>query len=99
MGLTAANKVFSSDILHVEFLGPSQPHLAMVDLPGLFKAETREQSEEDAEIVKELVLRYMRRLRIILAVVSAKSDFALQEVTKYTRKLDHPEGVLRIYCG
>ena len=54
MGLTAANKVFSSHILHVELLGPTQSHLTMVNLPGLFKARNREQSEEDTEMVKEL---------------------------------------------
>ncbi|OXV05809.1 hypothetical protein Egran_06423 [Elaphomyces granulatus] len=89
MGLTSSNKVFSTDILRVELSGPTQPHLTMVDLPGFFKAGNREQSVEDAKTVKDLVLRYMKRPRsIILAVVSAKSDFALQEVTKYARKLD-----------
>ncbi|KAN0076071.1 P-loop containing nucleoside triphosphate hydrolase protein [Elaphomyces granulatus] len=92
MGLTSSNKVFSTDILRVELSGPTQPHLTMVDLPGFFKAGNREQSIEDAKTVKDLVLRYMKRPRsIILAVVSAKSDFALQEVTKYARKLD-PRG-------
>lgn len=93
MGLMNSSKAFSADILRVEFSGPTQPHLTMIDLPGLFKAGNREQSEEDAKTVKDLVLKYMERPRsIILAVVSAKSDFALQEVTKYARKLD-PKGV------
>lgn len=88
MGLATGNKSFSSDILRFEVSGPTQPHLTMVDLPGLFEAGNREQSEEDAKTVKDLVLGYMKRPRsIILAVVSAKSDFALQKVTKYTRKL------------
>ena len=85
-------KVFSNDILHVELSGPTQPHLTLVDLPGLFKAGNRDQSDEDAALVRELVLSYMKKPRtIILAVVSAKSDFALQEVTKYARELD-PKG-------
>ena len=93
MGLMNSSKVFSADILRVELSGPTQPHLTMVDLPGLFKAGNREQSVGDAKTVKDLVLKYMKRPRsIILAVVSAKSDFALQEVTKYARKLD-PRGV------
>lgn len=37
MGLSAT-KVFGSDILRVEVSGPTQPHLTMVDLPGLFMA-------------------------------------------------------------
>ncbi|KAK2846368.1 hypothetical protein FQN49_005790 [Arthroderma sp. PD_2] len=94
MGLSASDsKVFSSDVLRVELSGSQQPHLTMVDLPGLFEAGNRDQSEGDAEIVKSLVLSYMQSPRsIILAVVSAKSDFALQSVTKYTRRLD-PRGM------
>ncbi|KAK2744858.1 hypothetical protein FQN57_004182 [Myotisia sp. PD_48] len=91
MGLSVPNskKVFSTDVLRVELSGPEQPHLTMVDLPGLFEAGNREQSEEDAHMVKELVLSYMKNARsVILTVVSAKSDFALQSVTKYARKID-----------
>jgi hypothetical protein len=64
----------------------------MVDLPALFLAGNKDQSTEDSELVKSLVLRYMRKLRsIILAVVSAKSDFALQQVTQHARAVD-PKG-------
>ncbi|KAJ0167239.1 Interferon-induced GTP-binding protein Mx2 [Colletotrichum tanaceti] len=92
MGLSD-KKVFSTDILHIEIRGPSQPHLTMVDLPGLFRAGNQDQSLEDATIVREMVRRYMARPRsIILAVVSAKSDFALQEVTELARKID-PRGI------
>lgn len=94
MGLddTATGKVFCTDILRVEISGAAQPHLTMVDLPGLFEAGSRNQSEQDAEVVKSLVLSYMKRQRtIILAVVSAKSDFNVQSVTKHARRLD-PKG-------
>jgi hypothetical protein len=37
MGL-GSTKVFSTDILRVEISGPTQPHLTLVDLPGLFHA-------------------------------------------------------------
>ena len=77
MGLSDT-KVFSTDTLRVELCGPTQPHLTMVDLPGLFRAGNRDQSVEDAAIVRKLVRGYVKRPRsIILAVVSAKSDFAL----------------------
>ncbi|KAG7287492.1 hypothetical protein NEMBOFW57_007004 [Staphylotrichum longicolle] len=93
MGLNGTNKVFSTDILRVEVSGPSQPHLTMVDLPGLFLAGNKDQSEQDAALVESLVLSYMRNPRtIILAVVSAKSDFALQQVTRHARALD-PTGI------
>ena len=86
-------KAFSSDILRVELSGPRQPHLTLVDLPGIFRAGNLEQAAEDANLVRNLVLSYMKRQRtIILAVVSAKNDFALQEVTQLARQLD-PKGM------
>ncbi|KAK9442708.1 interferon-induced GTP-binding protein Mx [Metarhizium brunneum] len=92
MGITPTSKAFRNDILRVEISGPSQPHLTMVDLPGLFQAGNSMQSDEDSETVTNIALRYMERPRsIILAVVSAKSDFALQQVTRLARRLD-PEG-------
>jgi GTP-binding protein EngB required for normal cell division len=91
MGLSDA-KAFSTDTLRVELYGPTQPHLTIVDLPGLFRAGNTDQSVDDAETVRKMVYSYMKRPRsIILAVVSAKTDFALQEVTELARKLD-PKG-------
>jgi GTPase SAR1 family protein len=93
MGLDGEAKNFSNDILRVEVSGLSQPHLTLVDLPGLFSAGNKAQSDTDAEVVKSLVLSYMKKSRsIILAVVSAKNDFANQIVTKYARQLD-PQGL------
>ncbi|KAK4236071.1 hypothetical protein C8A03DRAFT_45878 [Achaetomium macrosporum] len=76
MGLNGNSKAFSTDILRVELSGPSQPHLTLVDLPGLFLAGNKDQTEEDAAIVEALV---------------SKSDFALQQVTRHARAQD-PEG-------
>ncbi|KAI1464926.1 P-loop containing nucleoside triphosphate hydrolase protein [Daldinia caldariorum] len=82
-------RTFCKDILRIELSGPAQPHLTIVDLPGLFRAGNKEQSTEDAAIVQSLVLSYMRNPRsIILAVVSAQSNFALQEVTQHAREID-----------
>jgi GTP-binding protein EngB required for normal cell division len=94
MGLGTDNeRVFSRDVLRVELCGPTQSHLTIVDLPGFFEASNTEQSDEDSRMVKDLVLGYMNRPRsIILAVVSAKNEFVVQQVTKYTRKFD-PEGM------
>ncbi|KAK6221069.1 hypothetical protein LQW54_001642 [Pestalotiopsis sp. IQ-011] len=96
MGLGEQSKTFSSDVLRIEVTGPAQPNLTIVDLPGLFLAGNKEQSAEDATTVRELVRSYMvKSLSIILAVVSAKSDFALQEVTQMARKID-PHGLRTI---
>lgn len=93
MGLNGNDKVFGTDVLRIEISGPAQPHLTMVDLPGLFLAGNKDQTEEDSKLIESLILSYMRKPRsIILAVVSAKSDFALQQVTRHARALD-PQGI------
>ena len=94
MGITeGGSKVFSSDILRLELSGPNHPHLTLVDLPGLFQAGSRSQSDADAETVKSLVLSYMKNPRsIILAVVSAMNDFNNQYITKYSRDIDPAGG-------
>ncbi|KAI1097972.1 P-loop containing nucleoside triphosphate hydrolase protein [Jackrogersella minutella] len=82
-------RTFCKDVLRIELSGSTQPHLTIVDLPGLFRAGNKEQSAEDVAIVKSLVLSYMNNPRsIILAVVSAQSNFALQEVTQHAREID-----------
>lgn len=89
LGIDGNSKKFSNDILRFEVTGPRQLQLTLVDLPGLFQAGNKAQSDEDMRAVTELVLSYMKKTRsIILAVVSAKNDFANQIVTKYTRELD-----------
>ena len=92
MGVAGTDKVFCTDILCVEASSPTLPHLTLVDLPGLFLAGNKDQSMADAKIVESLVISYMKQERsIILAVVSAKSEFALQQVTQRAREVD-PEG-------
>ncbi|KAJ4345899.1 uncharacterized protein N0V89_012035 [Didymosphaeria variabile] len=93
MGIDDSTKVFSSDILRLELSSPELPHLTLVDLPGLFQAGSRAQSDADSDTVKSLVLKYMRSPRsIIIAVVSAKNDFNNQAITKYSREID-PNGL------
>lgn len=83
---------FSKDVLRVEVSGPKQPHLTLVDLPGLYHAPDDSQDEAGVEFVQSLVLSYIQNHRsVILAVVSAKSDIALQKVTAFTRRVD-PNG-------
>ena len=89
MGLDGEVKKFASDVLRIELSGPDQPHLTLVDLPGLFHSGSKAQSQTDAEAVKSLVTGYMKKSRsIILAVVSAKNDFNNQIVTTYSREFD-----------
>ncbi|KAL2018371.1 hypothetical protein VTK56DRAFT_906 [Thermocarpiscus australiensis] len=89
MGITAGGKAFSRDILRIEITGPDRPHLTIVDLPGLIHSETKNQTSSDVELIKDVVQSYMKEPRcIILAVVSAKNDFANQVVLKLARTAD-----------
>ncbi|OTB00157.1 hypothetical protein M426DRAFT_324476 [Hypoxylon sp. CI-4A] len=94
MGLVGSegSKIFSTDVLRVESTSPSAPNLSLVDLPGLFHSSDKNQSDDDATLVQNLVLSYMRQRRsIILAVIAADNPFANQPVTKFTRDID-PDG-------
>ena len=92
IGIDAQAKRFSKDILHIELSGPQQPHLTLVDLPGLFHSSNKQQSADEAKLVRSLVEQYMKNKRsIILAVVSAKNDYANQIVTDIAKNFD-PKG-------
>jgi GTP-binding protein EngB required for normal cell division len=64
----------------------------LIDLPGLIHSSNKSQSEEDIELIKSLVEDYISKHRtIILAVISAKNDYANQIILKMCRKFD-PKG-------
>lgn len=89
MGISTHGKAFSNDLLRVEVAGPDRPHLTIVDLPGLIHSETKQQSAADVQLVQDVVQSYMKEPRsIILAVVSAKNDFANQIVLRLARGAD-----------
>ncbi|KAJ4290872.1 hypothetical protein N0V90_010068 [Kalmusia sp. IMI 367209] len=94
MGLLSVGaNAFTEDILRVEIFGPKQPQLTIVDLPGLIHSHNKHQTENDVELVTNLVAKYMANPRsIILAVVSAKNDFPNQIVLKRAREVD-PHGL------
>lgn len=89
MGISTHGKAFSKDLLRIEVSGPDRPHLTIVDLPGLIHSETKQQSASDVDLVQDVVQTYMKEPRsIILAVVSAKNDYANQVVLKLARVAD-----------
>ena len=89
MGISPHLRAFSKDLLRIEISGPSQPHLTIVDLPGLIHSETKYQTAAEVDLVHELVQSYMKERRsIILAVVSAKNDYANQVILKLARQVD-----------
>ncbi|KAI1208672.1 P-loop containing nucleoside triphosphate hydrolase protein [Annulohypoxylon truncatum] len=89
MGISTSGKAFSKDRLRVEITGPDRPHLTIIDMPGLIHSETKSQSLADVKLVRKVVKGYMKQPRsIILAVVSAKNDFANQVVLNFAREVD-----------
>ncbi|KAF1994756.1 hypothetical protein P154DRAFT_501389 [Amniculicola lignicola CBS 123094] len=89
MAIGSFGRAFSKDLLRIEVSGPDRPHLTIVDLPGLIHSETKQQSTTDIELVQDVVKSYMQEPRsIILAVVSAKNDYANQIVLKLARAVD-----------
>lgn len=93
MGIAAGSAAFSRDVLSIEISGPERPQLTVVDLPGLTHTENKSQTLEDVELVSELVRKYMSDPRtIVLAIVTAKNDYANQIVLKRAKEVD-PGGV------
>lgn len=73
--------------------GPKTSHLllarTLVDLPGLIHSENKSQSKSDVQLIRDLVEEYILTERtIILAVVSAKNDYANQIILKDCRRVD-----------
>lgn len=99
MGISdSVDSGFSDDVLKVEISGPDQPELTLVDLPGLYYSTSKDQGAQGREIVRSLTERYMKNARsIILAVISAKTDYHLQEVLNIAEKYDpHRERTLGV---
>ncbi|KAK4551650.1 hypothetical protein LTR86_011024 [Recurvomyces mirabilis] len=71
----------------VDVSGPDQPHLTLVDLPGLIHAESKQQSAQDMDPVSSLVRDYIAIPRSIrFAAVSAENDYAVQIVVEHRLK-------------
>jgi GTP-binding protein EngB required for normal cell division len=97
MGLDKKGRGQSKDVLTIEILGPDKPQLTVVDLPGYIHSANSQQSPADIEAVKELVRSFIQDKRtIILAIVSAQSDTALQAVFEQIRGI---EGAARRTMG
>ncbi|KAK5999096.1 Interferon-induced GTP-binding Mx1-like protein [Cladobotryum mycophilum] len=82
-------KRFSKDILRIVISGPRRYPLTLVDLPGLFRSETGDQSSEDRAFVEGMVRQYMAEPRnALLLIVSAGTPYtnllAPDEIRKST---------------
>ncbi|PPJ56708.1 hypothetical protein CBER1_09501 [Cercospora berteroae] len=84
-----ANRAFSKDVLSIEIAGPDRPQLTLVDLPGLILSANKDQTEADVELIHSLVGEYVAEKRtIMLAVISAKDDYANQGILTKCREVD-----------
>ncbi|KAF5013286.1 hypothetical protein FDECE_715 [Fusarium decemcellulare] len=89
MGFTRAGKEFSKDVLRLEIEGPGMYPLSLVDLPGLFHADTETQSLGGKDTVDELVGSYMRQKNsIILVVITANNQLANHVALSRVKEID-----------
>ncbi|KAF2837622.1 hypothetical protein M501DRAFT_1006657 [Patellaria atrata CBS 101060] len=86
---SATTRAFARDVLSIEICGPDRPQLTLVDLPGLIHSENKSQTKQDVKLIHSLVQDYIANKRtIILAVISAKNDYANQIILDKCRKVD-----------
>ena len=80
---------FWSDWLRVEVSGPDQPHLTLVDLPGIIQTETGPNViPGDKDKIKKMVTKYIEKERtIVLAIVDAQNDPDNQEVLDLVHRI------------
>jgi len=65
----------------VSLAGPMFPNLTLIDLPGLIRATSSNESKALIPKVKAMVLRFLEQQRtIILAVVPANIDYHNTEI-------------------
>jgi GTP-binding protein EngB required for normal cell division len=82
-------KPFYRDVLQVEVCDPAWPPLTLVDLPGLIHAPNNGQDKRDIKIAEDITKTYMKKSKtIILAVVSAASNFATQQILTLAKTYD-----------
>ncbi|QIW95060.1 hypothetical protein AMS68_000578 [Peltaster fructicola] len=93
-GELASNKpTFSDSVLRLSISGPSQMHLSVIDVPGIFKSTTAGlTTKADIALVENMVLGYMKNPRtIMLTVVPANVDAATQGILEMASDVD-PDG-------
>jgi GTPase SAR1 family protein len=74
---------FTEDVLIIEKHGPDLPILSLMDLPGLFQAESTGQDQRSRETVARMVEKQIKlKTNVVLLVVSAKTDVVNQTVVR-----------------
>ena len=91
--LAGSNGTFSEDVLKLEISGPTQEHLSVVDVPGIFRKTTEGvTTTTDKNMVQAMVRNYMENPRsVMLTVIPANVDIATQEILTMAEEVD-PNG-------
>ena len=91
--LAGSNGTFSEDVLKLEISGPTQEHLSVVDVPGIFRKTTEGvTTTADKNMVQAMVRNYMENPRsVMLTVIPANVDIATQEILTMAEEVD-PNG-------
>ena len=86
---TAGERDLSDNVLVIEKARPDCPNLTLVDLPGLIVSTPDSESRYQIKMIRKLVSRFMARQEsVILAVVSAETDFQIQSVLDMVKQHD-----------
>ncbi|XP_063068468.1 interferon-induced GTP-binding protein Mx-like isoform X2 [Engraulis encrasicolus] len=78
--------------INLEIFASNVPDLTLIDLPGIARVATGNQSDNIDEKIKKLILQYIKQQEtIILVVVPANVDIATTEALRMAKTVD-PEG-------
>ena len=97
--LANGHSTFTEDVLKIELCGPKKQHLSVIDIPGIFRTPTPGvTTKADMGLVRKIVHSYIENKRtIILAVISAPTDIATQEILIMAEEVDpHGERTLGV---
>lgn len=108
MGLTGTNDdsgvrkpTFSNGVFCLEISGPTQEHLSVIDVPGIFKNTTEGvTTKADIQVVRTMVKSYMDNPRsVILAVIPSNVDVATQEILELAAASSRSRPSARSHTG
>ncbi|XP_063069871.1 interferon-induced GTP-binding protein Mx-like isoform X2 [Engraulis encrasicolus] len=88
----AEGKDISHEMINLEIHGTNVPDLTLIDLPGIARVATGNQSHDIEEKIKTLIQKFIKKQETInLVVVPANVDIATTEALKMAKTVD-PDG-------
>ncbi|XP_062390062.1 interferon-induced GTP-binding protein Mx-like isoform X1 [Sardina pilchardus] len=96
--LAGEGKDISHEMINLEIHSTSVPDLTLIDLPGIARVATGNQSQDIEEQIKKLIEKFIKKQETInLVVVPANVDIATTEALKMAKTVDpHGERTLGI---